>query len=67
MKLRIFIENLAEQDLEEYIDFIAADSPPRAARFIEAAQSAFDQLADMPRIGKLREFRPALREVLDLL
>ena len=31
MKLRIFIENLAEEDLEEHIDFIAADSPPRMA------------------------------------
>ena len=57
MKLRVFIENLAEQDLEACIDFIAADGPVRATRFIEAVQSAFDRLADMPQIGKRREFR----------
>ena len=57
MTLRIFIENLAEADLEEHIDYIAADSPLQAARFIEAVQSSFARLADMPRIGKVREFR----------
>jgi len=55
--LRVFIEELAERDLESHIDFIAADNPRKAAEFIEAVQSAFVRLGELPRIGKVREFR----------
>ena len=64
MQLRVFLEHLAEKDLEEYVDYIAADNPSAAARFIESVETAFAQLADMPRIGVVREFRnPRLKGI----
>ncbi len=64
MPPRIFLERLAQQDLDEHVDYIAADNPSAAARFIESVETAFEQLADMPRIGVVREFRnPRLKGI----
>ena len=64
MPLRVFLERLAEHDLEEHVDYIAADNPSAAARFIESVETAFDQLANMPRTGVSREYRnPKLKGI----
>lgn len=57
MKLPVVLERLAEQDLEGHVDYIAADRPSAAVRFVDAAEAASARLAEMPRIGAVRNFR----------
>jgi toxin ParE1/3/4 len=46
---------LARQDLEEIHDYIAADSPAAAARWIERLEGECQKLAAMPGMGRRRE------------
>ena len=45
---------LAEADLVEAAAWIAADDPRAAERFLRAARSAFDKLAERPGLGHRR-------------
>jgi toxin ParE1/3/4 len=64
VKNRLFVQQLAEEDLSEQADYIARDHVDVALRFLEAAEAAFSQLADLPDIGRRRQFRhPALAGV----
>lgn len=45
----------ARDDLDEIIDYIARDSPQAARRVIEKIRVAIRRLAEMPRMGHLRE------------
>jgi toxin ParE1/3/4 len=45
------------RDLEEIADFIANESLDAALRFYEAAEAAFEELAQMPEMGASRTFR----------
>ncbi len=47
----------AKRDLVDHFTFIGQDSPNAADRFLLAADEAFHTLAEMPRMGRLREFR----------
>ena len=47
----------AQRDLFELADFISQDSLDAAARFLDAAESAFHLLASMPEMGTLCRFR----------
>jgi toxin ParE1/3/4 len=44
-----------EQDLADLSEFIARDSLQAAVRFLEAAEKAFELLAQMPEIGSVWE------------
>jgi toxin ParE1/3/4 len=60
----LFVQQLAEEDLAEQADYIARNNIDAALRFVEAAEAAFSQLADLPDIGRPRLFRhPALAGV----
>lgn len=45
------------RDLEEIADHIAQDSLDSALRFYDAAEAAFNKLAEMPGMGATRTFR----------
>jgi toxin ParE1/3/4 len=47
----------AHADLLEIADYIAADNPEAAERFLDAAEEAFAHLAAMPSIGQTVPFR----------
>ena len=47
----------ARRDLDEIADYIARDNIDAALRFYDAAHAAFEQLATMPGMGPLREYR----------
>jgi toxin ParE1/3/4 len=54
----------AKQDLLEHVCYLAKIDPNIAERFIEVSGTTFEKLAQMPRKGKLREFkRPELADV----
>ena len=44
----------AERDLEELVDFVAADSVEAARKVLADLFAAMQQLADMPRMGHVR-------------
>jgi toxin ParE1/3/4 len=46
---------LARQDLDEIHDYIAADSPTAAARWIDRLEGECQKLAGMPGMGRRRE------------
>ena len=46
----------AHADLLEIADYIAADNPEAAERFLDAAEEAFTRLAAMPSIGQTVPF-----------
>ena len=50
---RILKTRQAFGDLEEIVDYIAADSPQHARRFLGAVECAFDRIASMPRLGRV--------------
>ena len=52
----VFREALAEVDLLDHVDYIANDNPAVALRFVEAVEKAFERLAEMPTMGRVREF-----------
>lgn len=47
----------AKQDLLEHVLYLAKINPDIAERFIEASELAFENLAQMPKKGKLQEFK----------
>jgi len=47
----------AKLDLLEHFVYIGQDSIEAADRFLSAAEIAFEQLAQFPRMGSPREFR----------
>jgi toxin ParE1/3/4 len=47
----------AQQDLVEQAYPIALDSPAASERFLAATEVAFERLAQMPGLGRLREFK----------
>lgn len=48
----------AWQDALEITDYIAADNPVAAARFVPALEATCEQLVALPGMGSAREFRP---------
>src|SRR5690242_1021016 len=51
----------AQTDLYNHATYIARDNLPAAERFLEAAEEAFERLAEMPGMGSVREYKdPAL-------
>jgi toxin ParE1/3/4 len=64
VKLRVFRARLAELDLTEHVDYFATENPAIALRFIDAAEEAFERLAQNPKLRALQDFdHPALRTV----
>ena len=58
---RIVKRQRALEDLEERSDYIWADSPRAALRFLDEAQAAFQRLAGMPGLGNsYKHSHPAL-------
>jgi toxin ParE1/3/4 len=51
---RYLIAARAERDLTEIADYIAADSPGNASRFIRKLKNHFSLLAARPLIGRMR-------------
>lgn len=47
----------ADEDLVEGARWIRADNPDSARRFLDAAFSAFDRLAEFPECGPLARFQ----------
>ena len=58
-KRLIFREALAEVDLLDHLDYIAADNPEAALGFVAAVAKACERLVEMPSIGRIREFNNA--------
>lgn len=56
MSRRIIVHDAARADLTDIAYYIAADSLSAADRFVEAVDSAYKRLADMPGIGIAREY-----------
>ena len=52
MKPTIIKRPRAKRDLIEQAAYIAQDSPRAADRFLQAAEDAFAQLAEMPGMGR---------------
>lgn len=44
----------ADRDIDEIFAFLRKESPAAAGRFLDAAQAAFELLADQPAIGSPR-------------
>ena len=58
----LIYSGLAEADLDEIFDFIAADNPRRARSYIEDIRQACRDLCHTPLIGVERpDLRPGLR------
>ena len=47
----------AWQDTLEIVAYIAADNPEAAARFVPALEATYAQLAALPGMGRVRQFR----------
>ena len=47
----------AKQDLLEHVLYLARINPDIAERFIEASETAFEKLAQMPRKGQQQKFK----------
>lgn len=54
---RFAITPAADRDLEEQAAYIGRDSLEAAVRFTDAAKAALMRLAEMPRMGSVRETR----------
>jgi len=52
MKPRIVKRPQARQDMLDHFAFIGEDSPAAAERFFDAAEEAFQRLAEMPNLGR---------------
>lgn len=48
---------IADHDVDEIADYIRADNPDAAVRFVRAVQEAYDLLASYPRAGPARRTR----------
>ena len=51
MSRRLVRPSIVNRDLEEISDYIAADNPRAAERFLRAVEATFEKLADMPGLG----------------
>jgi toxin ParE1/3/4 len=51
---RVAIRPAADRDLDDHYDYLAGDSLDAAMRLLEAARAAFDELLQMPGIGRPR-------------
>jgi toxin ParE1/3/4 len=47
----------AKQDVLEHVLYLAKINPEIADQFIEASETAFEKLAQMPRKGRRQEFK----------
>lgn len=62
MTRRLVYASLAEDDLNQIFDFIAADNPRRALSYIEEIRQACRNLCETPMIGIDRsDLRPGIR------
>lgn len=52
---RFLLSPEARADLEEIVDFIAADNPAAAERVLGELKAAMQRLAEMPLLGHLRQ------------
>ena len=57
MKPRLILRPTAYQDMEDTANYLAARSPDAADRFVDACVADFGRLAEMPGMGRLREFK----------
>ncbi len=55
------IRPLAEQELDDYVAYIAKDNIDAALRLYEAAEETYEQLAEFPKIG---EYYPSTNPLL---
>ena len=55
MSREIIIKPSAEYDIKNGFGYIGQDSIEAALRFLAAAKQTFDEIADMPGMGKRRE------------
>lgn len=55
MTHRYLISQIAEQDIEDIITYIAEENPKSAHEFIDALYDSFDHLVENPELGHLRE------------
>ncbi len=53
--MRVIISDLADRDLEEIGDYIAADNPDRARSFVRELRARCEALSETPRAYPLRE------------
>ncbi len=61
MRAAAIIQPAAQRDLADLADYLAERSLKTAVRFSHAVAETLEQLAAMPELGSLREFRnPAL-------
>jgi toxin ParE1/3/4 len=49
----------AQQDLRQHVRYLASLNPDLADRFIDATAETFAQLAALPRLGMVQDFKPA--------
>jgi plasmid stabilization system protein ParE len=65
MKYRIVLKNQAERDLRQTATYLLeCRGEDSAIRFLEAAETSFDRLAQMPAIGKSCQLgHPRLKDV----
>ncbi len=54
----------AINDIEEIGDFIAKDSPSRAASFVDELITSVERLPQFPESGRLVEENPIFREII---
>ena len=59
IRAEILLSEYVEPELIAIWEFIAFDNLDAADRFLDAAPSTFDQLAQMPGMGRARPFRPS--------
>ena len=58
-RIRFYEETL--QDLDEISAYIGTENPAASVHFLEAAQAAFERIADAPGMGTRRDYgNPAL-------
>jgi toxin ParE1/3/4 len=54
---RIVIRPRADRDVTEQANYLALDSRDAALRFYAATDETFQQLANMPKLGSVRDYR----------
>lgn len=55
--MRVVRKDQARRELLDHAFYIAQDGSVAAHRFLDAAEAAFQQLAQLPRMGSPREFQ----------
>jgi toxin ParE1/3/4 len=54
----------ADAEIDALADYIAADSPSAALRFLDATQKAFELISEQPEIGSKRYAKPPVLQGL---